>query len=412
MDSITTGYDWWEYFLIPWIAGLVGYITNVLALRMVCYPIEFCGLELFRVKGESWGIIGWQGVIPTKAEKIASITFELMTTRLLDTTEIFGRLDPKRFSQVMDDGVLLMMDNIINEVANEYMPSAWKALPKEVKDEIVTMAETPVFMEGFMRDMQEHIEDVVDIKNMTVAACVKEKHLVVNVFEEVGNKEFIFIRRSGFYFGFCFGCIQMIIWIFYDGRWILPVAGFLVGWITNYLAMKLIFRPIHPTKFLCWTMQGSFLKRQNEASATFARVVCVNILHVKAIWNAIFTGPLSKNFFAMLRAHTLIFTENLIAEIKPLAVAAMGADHFAQMKEDIATKVVDTIPSIIDQSYAYTQEALDMETTIRTKMQALPAEEFERVLHTGFEEDEIQLFVIGGILGAIVGIIQIFTLFA
>ena len=195
MDSITTGYDWWEYFLIPWIAGLVGYITNVLALRMVCYPIEFCGLELFRVKGESWGIIGWQGVIPTKAEKIASITFELMTTRLLDTTEIFGRLDPKRFSQVMDDGVLLMMDNIINEVANEYMPSAWKALPKEVKDEIVTMAETPVFMEGFMRDMQEHIEDVVDIKNMTVAACVKEKHLVVTVFEEVGNnKEFIFIR--------------------------------------------------------------------------------------------------------------------------------------------------------------------------------------------------------------------------
>ena len=78
-----------------------------------------------------------------------------------------------------------------------------------------------------------------------------------------------------------------------------------------------------------------------------------------------------------------------------LAVAAMAADHFAQMKEDIATKVVDTIPSIIDQSYEYTQEALDMETTIRTKMQALPAEEL-----AGFEEDEIQLFVIGGILSA------------
>lgn len=34
-------YEWWEYFLIPWIAGFVGYFTNVLALHMTFYPIEF-----------------------------------------------------------------------------------------------------------------------------------------------------------------------------------------------------------------------------------------------------------------------------------------------------------------------------------------------------------------------------------
>ena len=62
------------------------------------------------------------------------------------------------------------------------------------------------------------------------------------------------------------------------------------------------------------------------------------ILHIRAIWDAIFDGPLSSNFFAMLRAHTLIFTDKLVAEIKPLAVAAMGAEQFARMKEDIAQK--------------------------------------------------------------------------
>ena len=37
--------------------------------------------------------------------------------------------------------------------------------------------------------------------------------------------------------------------------------------------------------------------------------------------------------------------------------------------------------------------------------------EFEGVLHPAFEEDEIQLILLGGVLGAAVGVIQIFTVF-
>jgi uncharacterized membrane protein YheB (UPF0754 family) len=114
----------------------------------------------------------------------------------------------------------------------------------------------------------------------------------------------------------------------------------------------------------------------------------------------------------MLRAHTLVFIEKMVVEIEPLALAAMGGEKFNQMKEDIAQKVIEKIPDVIDSSYAYTQEALDMENTIREKMKDLPPEEFEGVLHPAFEEDEIQLIILGGILGAIVGAIQIFTLFA
>jgi uncharacterized membrane protein YheB (UPF0754 family) len=406
-------YAWWEYFLIPWMAGAVGYITNVLALQMTFYPIEFFGVELFRIKGEPWGFFGWQGIIPTKAEKMASICFELMTKKLFNIHEIFQRLDPVKFSDIMGDSVLLMMDSIIEEVATEYMPGVWESLPKEVKDDIVVTAdqEGAAFLTEFMQDMQDHVDDVVDIKHMTVAACVANKPLIVQIFQECGDEEFIFIRRSGFYFGFLFGCVQMSIWFFYDKGWVLPVAGFLVGWVTNYLALKVIFRPLEPKKFLCWEIHGIFLKRQHEVSATFARVIITEILHIKAIWKAIFTGPLSANFFAMLRAHTLVFTEKLVAEIKPLAVAAMGAEKFARMKEDIAQKVIDNLPSIIDQSYEYSQEAMDMENEIRTKMQALPATEFEGVLHPAFEEDEIVLIALGGILGAIAGVIQLYTLF-
>lgn len=381
--GIELKYEWWEYFLIPWIAGFVGYMTNVIALQMTFSPIEFFGWELYRYRDEPWGLFGWQGIIPSKAEKMATVCFELFTTRLFNVQEIFRRLDPVKFSEAMSDPILLMMDTVIQEVAMAYMPSVWQKLPKEVKDDIVVTADIDglTFMAEFMQDMQDHIDDVVDIKHMTVQICVKNKHLIVQIFQECGEKEFVFIRRSGFYLGFTFGLFQMLVWFFYDASWILPTAGFAVGWFTNYVALKIIFRPLEPTRILCWkNVQGIFLRRQREVSSVFSRIVMTEIMHVQAIWDAIFTGPKSKNFFAMLRAHTLVFVDKMLAEIKPIAIASMGAEAFARMKEDIAQKVIDTLPTIIDHSYHYSNEALDMENTVREKMQQLPSAEFEGVL--------------------------------
>jgi uncharacterized membrane protein YheB (UPF0754 family) len=406
-------YEWWEYFVIPWIAGFVGYVTNALALEMTFLPINYWGIPLFRIKDQPWGIIGWQGIIPTKAEKMAGITFDLMTTRLFDIKEIFKRLDAKQFSIELEDGLLLLMDKIINEVANAYMPRQWNNLPSEVRDEIIVMTdrESENFMAEFMRDLQENIQDVVDLRYMCVQATIANKPLMNLIFQSCGEKEFRFIRQSGFYFGFLFGCIQMGIWFVYDASWILPVAGFMVGWITNYLALKCIFSPLYPKQIGCYTLQGIFLKRQKEVSETFARITCVEILHIKAIWDSIFTGPLSSNFNALLRAHTLVFCEIMLHGIKPIAIAAMGAKQFAQMKEDIAQKTIQGLPEIIDQCYEYSQTALDMEDTIKTKMAELPADEFEGVLHPAFQEDELTLILVGGVLGAIAGVIQLFVIF-
>lgn len=325
---------------------------------------------------------GWQGIIPTKSEKMASICFDLMTTKLINLKEIFDRLDPKRFKEVMEDAVLLMLDSIVTEVAMKYMPNVWSLLPKAVKDEVIVVMniESETFLTSFMEEVKEHIDDILDIKQMTVAACVREKRLVNKIFQECGDKEFTFIRRSGFYFGFLFGLIQMGIFFVYNASWVLPFFGFLVGWATNWLALKVIFRPLNPIKVGCFTIHGIFLKRQMEVSETFARVNCVEILHTKAIWETILYGPRSKNFYAMLRAHSIVFTERLVGGMKPIAIAALGSEQFSEMKEEIAQKIAEKLPSVMPHSYEYTTEALDMENTIKERMQKLSYPEFEGVL--------------------------------
>jgi len=372
------------------------------------------GIDVYRIKDEPYGLFGWQGIIPAKARKMANTCFELFTTKLFSVKEAFSRLDPVRFSEVMEDSTLLMMDEVINDVAMKYMPKVWQSLPQEVKNDIVVSTNlevTHTLMAKVMQDMKDHADEVVDIKFLTVETCVAHKDLVVKIFQETGDTEFIFIRRSGFYFGFLFGIFQMTLWFFYQGSWVLPVAGFLVGWLTNWVALKIIFRPLDKREFLGCAMQGLFIQRQQEVSETFARVIMTEILNVKAIWDGILFGPLSYNFYAILRANTLVFIDTQFADIAPLAVAAMGAKKFAQMKEDVVKEVAHAMPLIISNSYEYTEKAMDMEATVRQKMQELTPAEFEGVLHPAFEEDEIELIALGGVLGLAVGFLQLFTLF-
>ena len=61
----------WLYISIPFISGIIGYVTKVVAIHMMFSPLEFKGIK---------PIFGWQGIVPRKAEKMATTAVNLMTS--------------------------------------------------------------------------------------------------------------------------------------------------------------------------------------------------------------------------------------------------------------------------------------------------------------------------------------------
>ena len=55
------GHEWWSFLTLAPISGFVGYITNVMALKMTFYPVEFFGIPLILIKEQPFGLFGWQG---------------------------------------------------------------------------------------------------------------------------------------------------------------------------------------------------------------------------------------------------------------------------------------------------------------------------------------------------------------
>ena len=79
----------WKHVSIPFVAGLVGWATNWVAIKLTFQPIEFVGIRPF---------LGWQGIIPSKAGKMAAIFAESTMFRLGTLGEIFRHMDPDKMA--------------------------------------------------------------------------------------------------------------------------------------------------------------------------------------------------------------------------------------------------------------------------------------------------------------------------
>ena len=87
---------------MPFMSGIVGWLTNILAIEMTFYPIEYKGVEWYRIKDQPWGLFGWQGIIPTKVEKMANTLVTLMSTKLFKIEDVFKRLNPNKFYEAAE----------------------------------------------------------------------------------------------------------------------------------------------------------------------------------------------------------------------------------------------------------------------------------------------------------------------
>ena len=131
------------YIIIPFVSAVVGYVTNVVALQMTFYPLEFTPsrLKFAQLEGQPFGLLGgWQGIIPSKAGKMAAILCDLMPTKLLDVKEMFGKIVPVEFAEALAPEMTPSMSRVVANVMAEEAPTFWNSMPPSVQAGLVKEA--------------------------------------------------------------------------------------------------------------------------------------------------------------------------------------------------------------------------------------------------------------------------------
>eukprot|EP00929_Paragymnodinium_shiwhaense_P119836 TRINITY_DN91747_c0_g1_i1.p1 TRINITY_DN91747_c0_g1~~TRINITY_DN91747_c0_g1_i1.p1 ORF type:complete len:681 (-),score=149.69 TRINITY_DN91747_c0_g1_i1:182-2161(-) len=399
-----------RYGTIPIIAAIIGYGTNVAALEMMFLPLEFVGLfPWLKIPfGLDLPLCGWQGVIPMKRTEMASLSVDMMTEHLLKVEEIFSRLDATCVANEMADVLPDVISTVLKDAAKKHCPKAWEHLPIKLRTQLQHDAVEGArgMIAELFRDLQRKIRDVFDLKDCIVQRMEDHPEFLNEMFRTCGDKEFEVIRISGFYLGFLFGILQMVAWMFIKLWWILPVCGVFVGYFTNVIALKVIFNPIEPTKIGCWTVQGLFMLRQKEVSATYGSMAAKRMLPADALLDAFAKGKRSEAMFKLVEKHMTDFMEEQVASMKPLILLTLGAETWADFRQGVCDEFREHLPALFSKLVPYTQRTLGLEETLRTRLSKLPAKNFEWLLHSVFQQDEIKLILVGAILGALVGFLQ------
>lgn len=397
----------WLYLSIPITSGLIGYVTNVVAIQMMFYPIEFIGRPPY---------LGWQGIIPRKCEKMAGIAVETMVPALISEREIFQRMDPQRVADTLREPAANMVEEVLDEVMSQRWPRVWSLVPPAARARLASGgggAGANSVVAGVMQDITDIVEVIFDLKRMVIDTLLRDKRLINRIFQETGRAEFRFIGNSGFYFGFLFGLFQMVGWMFYKGDWQLPLFGLVVGCATNWLALWMIFRPIQPQRYLgVFPWQGLFHKRQREVARDYAGLIASSVVTPSHIIESVLAGPNAGRIVDVVEQRLrAVFDEQRFIS---LARITLGRERLDTVLDALVARVVQRLPEMMRLVDPYMMEAMDLSNTLAERLRALSPEAFEEMLRPAFKEDEWILIAVGAALGFAVGVGQLilFALFS
>ncbi len=396
--ELTARPDFWGFVSIPIVAAVVTWVHVWMAMQMVFWPLEFIGIPPY---------LGWQGIIPRKARKMAGIVVDKSLVKLGSLDEFFTEMEPEKIAAHMAAAVGSRVEEFTDEIMAERNPVLWENLPSIVKQRVYTRVrkQIPVVMDSLMRQMHGNINDLVDIKSLVIKLLDQDKALMVRMFKEVGENEIRFIINVSFWIGLGFGFLQMIMWYFIPWHAGLPLYASVLGLATNWIALNMVFRPLNPVKIGPWQLHGVFLKRQAQVADHYAMLTTTEMLTVGNIMKEILTGDRAHRTHLLIKKAMSPLIDSV--PVRTAAQMTMGPSGYAQLRNTIAAKAAHMSMGPLSEPAFNKERGRVLEKILSERMKALSSAEFQDMLRPAFQEDEWIFLVLGAVTGLLAGTLQL-----
>jgi uncharacterized membrane protein YheB (UPF0754 family) len=408
---------------IPIFSGFIGYATNWSGVWMLFNPLEFKGFRMpglrpfshvlprriQQIPGVMQGGVGWQGIIPSRAAKMGSIAVDKGIAKVGSPSDFYEQLDPHRIAEQILVTSRSDMRELVDRIMEREHPQLWNELPPRVREAVHerVQEQLPDIVSEVTEKIGHNIDDLLDVKLMVIRHVEAHPELMNRVFLDVGKKELDFIIRFGGVFGFICGFPLILITNAYPHWWVLPVLGTIVGWVTNWLAIWMIFEPNDPRSIGRWTLQGLFLKRQREVADVYATIVADDIVTVRNIGNELLHGPRADRTRTMIQAALRPAVDRATGAVQPLVRMAVGPREYDSIRDSLAAEGVDyTMTPLQDESFNR-EQSQNVRELIADRVRDMSSRDFAELLRSGMREDEWLLVLHGAVLGFGAGVIHL-----
>lgn len=184
-------------------------------------------------------------------------------------------------------------------------------------------------------------------------------------------------------------------------------VGTLIGWFTNYLAIKLLFRPYKEMNFFFFKIQGLIPKRRDEISENIADVVERELISVDDIENKLkeveFDDGMIEKVLDKLVEEKL---KKSILEKNPLLKMIINDSMVDKIKKYFKNMILENKDEILSEMIKIGKEKIDFKEIILEKMKNFSLEEIEKIILSISKNELKHIEIIGGVLGGLIAIFQ------
>lgn len=186
----------------------------------------------------------------------------------------------------------------------------------------------------------------------------------------------------------------------------IPVITGLIGWITNWIAIRMLFRPRLPFYCCGIAIHGLIPRRQNELAREIARVVEAELINQHVIGSQI--DSLDLDHYIETFGRKLI-RQRLLTKLGqvPLLTTFLGAGMVDRLERYAIASLKEEIVPLKTHIARELEQHLQIRTLVEEKIASFQVEKMEQTVYSIVSKEFRIIEWMGGILGFLFGSLQV-----
>lgn len=415
---------------IPIFSAIAGVLTNWTGVIMLFAPVRFTGFYVPGLKTlfpflprklqilptfAPGGILGFQGFIPARAEKMASLMVDKAIARIGNIKDFFRELDPEALATQVAKVAKDQYRPMVAELMEREHPQLWRDLSPNMREAFYQRVEKelPAISKAAFDKLGDNIDQLVDIKLLAVGHLRRHPELLKDIIYGLGAPELRFMTKSGLLgapMGLLLALYLQVHEEFFVLSWIpawliVLIGAALIGIIVNVIAIKVVFTPGDPMpRYRYLWKQALFAKRQNQAAADLGHALAYRVLTIPNISHELLEGPRGDRTMGLLEDVMAKEIKKLLGPVSSMVRVAVGASEFDAIKSGAGGHAaLDLAPAVAADAEFSKAQAQKIDKFATQKLRELPPSQFMDMLYSAIEQDAWLLYAHGGFLGVFVG---------
>jgi len=186
----------------------------------------------------------------------------------------------------------------------------------------------------------------------------------------------------------------------------LPLIAAITGWVTNYIAVKMLFHPRKPINLGLFSIQGIFPKRHQKLAQQLGELVGRELLSTDDLKGLLSNPEMFDGAEQLIGAKIDGFINNFL-DSKPMLSMFISSDFKTQIKEAILLEIRNAMPELMELFMQKMEQKIDVKQVVADKISKFSTNKLEDMLYSIMAKEFHFIEILGGVLGFIIGLIQL-----